>query len=58
MNVSSINQNALLGINNGLNQASNASQKLASNEQLSGEQSSQETAKELLALQQAQQQVQ
>ena len=58
MNVASINQSALLGINNGLNQANNASQKLASSEQLNGEKSNQETTKELTALKQAEQQVQ
>jgi len=58
MNVGSITQNATLGINNGLNQANSASQKLASSEQLSGEKSDQETTKELIALQQAEQQVQ
>ncbi|MBV1875584.1 MAG: hypothetical protein KUG50_03060 [Cycloclasticus sp.] len=58
MNVGSIIQNATLGINNGLNQANSASQKLASSEQLSGEKSDQETTKELIALQQAEQQVQ
>lgn len=58
MNVGSINQSALLGINNGLNQANSASQKLASSEQLTGEKPNQETAKELIALQQAEQQVQ
>jgi len=58
MNVGSIIQNAALGINNGLNQANSASQKLASSEQLSGEKPGQETTKELIALQQAEQQVQ
>ncbi|MEW4982012.1 MAG: hypothetical protein AB1Y26_02095 [Cycloclasticus sp.] len=58
MNVGSISQSALLGINNGLNQANNASQKLASSEQLSGEKSDKETTQDLLALQQAKQQVQ
>jgi len=58
MNIGSISQNALLGINKGLNQANNASQKLASAEQLSGDKSSQDTTKELLALEQAKQQVQ
>ncbi|KXJ46479.1 MAG: hypothetical protein AXW16_00935 [Cycloclasticus sp. Phe_18] len=58
MNVGVINQSALLGINNGLNQATSASQKLASSEQLNGEKSNQETAKDLVALQQAEQQVQ
>ncbi|ORU91560.1 MAG: hypothetical protein A6F70_00320 [Cycloclasticus sp. symbiont of Bathymodiolus heckerae] len=58
MNIGSINQNALLGLNNGLNQASSASQKLASSEQLNGEKSSQETAKDLIDLKQAETQVQ
>lgn len=57
MNVGSINQSALLGISNGLNQANSASQKLASSEQLSGEKSDKDTAKDLIALQQAEQQV-
>ncbi len=58
MNIGSISQNALLGINKGLNQANNVSQKLASAEQLSGDKPSQDTTKELLALEQAKQQVQ
>ncbi len=58
MNVGSISQSALLGINNGLSQANNASQKLASSEQLNGEKSDKETTQDLLALQQANQQVQ
>jgi len=58
MNVASINQSALLGINNGLNQASSASQKLASSEQLNGEKSNQDSTKELVALKQAELQVQ
>lgn len=58
MNVASINQSALLGINNGLNQANTASQKLASSEQLNGEKPNQDSTKELVALKQAELQVQ
>lgn len=58
MNVASINQSALLGINNGLNQANSASQKLASSEQLNGEKPNQDSTKELVALKQAELQVQ
>jgi len=58
MNVASINHSALLGINNGLNQANTASQKLASSEQFIGEKPNQDSTKELVALKQAEQQVQ
>jgi hypothetical protein len=57
MDVGSISSNALLGINKGLNQANDASQKLASSDQLSGNNSDKDTAKELINLQQAETQV-
>jgi len=56
MDVGPISQNALLGINRGLNQANEASEKLASREQLSGENDN--SSKELVALKEAETQVQ
>ncbi|MEW5008371.1 MAG: hypothetical protein RPR28_09005 [Cycloclasticus sp.] len=56
MDVGSISQNALLGINKGINQANEASQNLASRDQLSGENTN--SAKELIALKEAETQVQ
>lgn len=58
MDVGSISQNALLGINRGLNQASEASTKLASSEQLNSESSTNDTSKALVDLQQANTQIQ
>ncbi len=56
MDVGSISQNALLGITKGVNQANESSQKLASREQLSGENTN--STKELIALKEAETQVQ
>lgn len=58
MDVGSVSQNALLGITRGLNQAARASGELASAKQLNGEQSLKDTAKNLVALKQAETQVQ
>lgn len=58
MDVGSISHNALLGINRGLNQAADASSKLASADQLNNESSTQDTAKNIIALKQAELQVQ
>jgi len=58
MDIGSVNQNALLGISRGINQASTASGKLASAEQLNKESSTKDTAKALVELQQASVQVQ
>jgi len=57
MNIGSISQSALLGINNGLKQANEAGQQLASSGQLNGERSDKETVKDLLELKQAENQV-
>jgi len=56
MDVGSISQNALSGINRGVSQANEASQKLAGREQLSGENTN--ATKELVALKEAETQVQ
>jgi len=56
MDVGSISQSALLGITKGVNQANEASQKLSSREQLSGENTN--STKELIALKEAETQVQ
>jgi len=56
MDVGSISHNALLGINKGVNQANEASEKLASREQLSGENKNE--TRELIALKEAETQVQ
>ena len=56
MDVGSISHNALLGINKGVNQANEASEKLASREQLSGENTNE--TRELIALKEAETQVQ
>lgn len=62
MDVGSISQSAVAGINRGINrginQADAASQRLASSEQSSGAKSGQDTAKDLIALKQAEIQVQ
>ncbi|MEO1888638.1 MAG: hypothetical protein ABGX33_01825 [Cycloclasticus sp.] len=58
MELGSISQNAVAGITRGINQADAASQRLASSEQLSGEKSVKDTAKDLIALKQAETQVQ
>lgn len=58
MDVGSISQNALLGISKGLNQANNASAKLASAGQLSDEHSQQDKTQALTELKQAEAQVQ
>jgi len=57
MNIGSISQSAVLGINNGLKQASEASQQLASSSQLNGEKSDKDTVKNLMDLKQAENQV-
>ena len=57
MDVGSISQNALLGINRGLNQASEAASKIASPEALSSESSNNDTTRALVDLQQAETQV-
>jgi len=57
MNIGSISQSALQGINNGLKQASEASQQLASSDQLNGERSDKDTVKNLMDLKQAENQV-
>jgi len=56
MDVTSISQSALSGISKGVNQANEASQKLAGREQLSGENTN--ATKELIALKEAETQVQ
>ncbi len=58
MDVGSISHNALLGINKGLNQANEASSKLASADQLSNESSTQDTITNIVELKQAELQVQ
>lgn len=57
MNVGSISQNALLGVSRGLNQAAKSSAELASAQQLNGERSTKDTAKNLVELKQAETQV-
>jgi len=57
MNIGSISQSALLGINNGLKQANEASQQIASSDQLNGEKSDRDTVKDLMELKQAENQV-
>ncbi len=56
MDVGSISQNALSGITKGVNQANEASEKLAGREQLSGQNTN--ATKELVALKEAETQVQ
>lgn len=58
MDVGSISQNAISGMTRGINQTDAASQRLVSSEQLSGEKSDKDTAKDLIALKQAETQVQ
>ena len=58
MDVGSISHNALLGIYKGLNQANEASTKLASADQLSNESSTQDTMTNTVELKQAELQVQ
>ena len=58
MDVGSISHSALSGINKGINQANEASSKLASADQLSKESSTQDTANNIIELKQAELQVQ
>ena len=58
MDVGTVSQNALLGITKGFNQASSASAKLASADQLNNETSSKDTTQALLELKQAELQIQ
>jgi hypothetical protein len=58
MDVGSITYSAVAGINKGLNQANEASAKLASAEQSSTDQSNEDTTKALVELKQAEIQVQ
>lgn len=57
MDVGSVTQNALLGINRGINQANKNASELASASQLEGGQTTQDTAKNLVELKQAETQV-
>jgi len=57
MDVGSIGQNALLGINKGFNQANQASAKIASNQQVNDNSTTQDIAKNLVELKQAELQV-